>query len=76
LEIRKTADLSLIESGKYARMIGALGKETLVHIAKSENETKAKLLGGLGLKSMIISDSKNPVNLMSLADGNTYFLNI
>ena len=60
----------MIESVKYATMIGSLGKETLVHIAKSENETKAKLLGGLGLKGYIMSDSKNPVNLMGLAEGN------
>ena len=70
MEIRKANELALIDSLRSAKMIGALGKETLVSIAKSENETQAKLLSGLGIKSIVMTDSKTPVNLMNLAQSN------
>jgi len=38
-------------------------------MARAGPETQAKLLQGLGLKGFMITDGKNPVNLMNTATG-------
>ena len=60
-----------IESKKFKQVVGAIGKETLVAISRAGPETKAKLLGGLGLKGFLVTDGKNPINLFNTANGNT-----
>lgn len=50
-------------------MIDAIGKETLVDMAKVGPETNAALLKSLGLKGYLVTDGKNPINLINTANG-------
>jgi major vault protein len=61
--------MAKIESEKFRKMIGAIGADTLQAIAQAGPELQAKLLGGLGIKSTLIVDGKNPLNLFSTAKG-------
>lgn len=69
LEVRKQKELNDIEIKKFKQIIKAIGKETIVAISKAGPETKAKLLGGLGLKGYLVTDGKNPINLFNTANG-------
>merc|ERR1719192_1616137 len=61
--------LAKIESEKFKRMIDAIGPDTLKSIAQAGPELQAKLLGGLGIKSTVIVDGNNPLNLFGTANG-------
>jgi len=69
LELAKAAELAKIESEKFANVVQALGKETIKKIAQSGPEMQAKLLGGLGIKSVMITDGSSPINLFNTASG-------
>lgn len=69
LEIDRKKTLANIEKEKLKAYIGAIGKDTLVQLARAGPETQAKLLSGLGLKGFMIVDGKNPVNLFNTANG-------
>jgi major vault protein len=58
-----------IEEKKFSSMVAAIGPETLVAMAKAGPEAQAKLLGGLGIKSTLITDGKSPINLFQTAQG-------
>lgn len=67
LEISHAAALAEIEATKLGRIINAIGKDTLKAMARAGPETQAKLLGGLGLQSVLISDGRSPINLFQTA---------
>lgn len=67
--MQKASQLSAIEIEKVRRIIAAVGRETLVAIARAGPETQAKLLQSLGLKGYLITDGNNPVNLFNTAKG-------
>eukprot|EP01017_Pseudomicrothorax_dubius_P028152 TRINITY_DN3326_c0_g1_i1.p1 TRINITY_DN3326_c0_g1~~TRINITY_DN3326_c0_g1_i1.p1 ORF type:complete len:855 (-),score=346.35 TRINITY_DN3326_c0_g1_i1:122-2686(-) len=69
LEVQKAQQLAEIETAKFKQVIAAIGRETLVAISKAGPEMKAKLLSGLGLKGYLVTDGKNPINLMNTANG-------
>lgn len=69
LEIGKKRDMANIEVEKFQKLINAIGKKTLIAMAKAGPETQAKLMKGLGLKGFMISDGKNPMNLFNTANG-------
>jgi len=69
LEINKTKELADIEAKKFKELVQAIGKETIVAMARAGPEAKAKLLKGLGLKGFLVSDGKNPINLFNTANG-------
>eukprot|EP01129_Flabellula_baltica_P005521 TRINITY_DN200_c0_g1_i1.p1 TRINITY_DN200_c0_g1~~TRINITY_DN200_c0_g1_i1.p1 ORF type:complete len:837 (-),score=259.88 TRINITY_DN200_c0_g1_i1:70-2580(-) len=69
LEIQKARDLARIESGKFKRIVDAIGAQTLKAIAQAGPEMQAKLLQGLGLKSFLITDGNSPINLFNTASG-------
>jgi len=50
-------------------MVSAIGKETLVELSKAGPESQAKILSGLGVKSILITDGKNPINLFNTSNG-------
>jgi len=54
---------------KFKEVVQAVGKNTIVAMAKAGPETQAKMLKGLGLKGFLISDGKNPINLFNTANG-------
>jgi len=67
LEIARNRQLAEIESGKFKMMVDAIGCSTIESIARAGPEMQAKLLSGLGIKSMMITDGKNPINLFQTA---------
>jgi len=69
LEIKKAKELADIESDKLAQTMDAIGKETLLAIAKAGPEMQAELLQGLGLKGYLITDGNSPINLFNTAQG-------
>ena len=69
LEIRKAQELMRIETDKFKQVVEAIGKETIVSMARAGPEFQAKLLKGLGLKGFMLMNSKNPINLLGTASG-------
>merc|ERR1712125_128259 len=69
LEISRASGLSKIESTKFKSIIASIGRETIAAIAQAGPEMQAKLLEGLGIKSLLITDGNSPINLFNTANG-------
>jgi major vault protein len=69
VEIDKLRKLMRIEVQEFKKTVDAIGRETIVEMARAGPNTQAKLLGSLGIKSFMITDGKNPINLFSTAKG-------
>jgi len=69
VEIDKLRKLTNIEVEEFKNTVDAIGKKTIVAMAQAGPQTQAKLLGSLGIKSFMITDGKNPINLFSTAKG-------
>jgi len=54
---------------KIETMVKAIGKDTLVELARAGPEGQAKILKGLGVKSLLVTDGKNPINLFNTSCG-------
>ena len=67
LEIEKARKLMEIESKKIEELLEAIGQDTLVEISTAAENSRADLMKGLGLSSVLISDSSSPVNLLETA---------
>lgn len=60
-----------IESGKFARTMNAIGKDTVKALARAGPELQARLLKSLGLEGYLVTDGTNPINLFNAAQGMT-----
>jgi len=69
LEVARSKELAAIEAKKFKDIVDSIGPETIKKIAQAGPEMQAKLLGGLGLKSLMITDGSSPINLFSTASG-------
>lgn len=69
LEVINEETLSNSSVSKLKIMVDALGKEAIIALAKSGAETQKKLLQSLGVKSLLVTDGKNPINLFNTASG-------
>ncbi|KAL7677519.1 hypothetical protein ACOME3_003756 [Neoechinorhynchus agilis] len=69
IELSRRLKEGEIEVDKFTKQIHAIGKETIVAIASSGPEMKVKMLQALGLKSALITDGNNPINLFDTAGG-------
>jgi major vault protein len=69
LELAKSRELAAIESKKFVDIVEAIGPNVIAEIARSGPEMQAKLLGGLGIKSLLITDGNSPINLFNAASG-------
>jgi len=69
LQLAKAKEMAQIESQKFGNVVNAIGRETIKKIAQAGPEMQAKLLGGLGLSSIMITDGSSPINLFSTASG-------
>jgi len=69
LEETKAREIAEIEAKKFKDIVDAIGAETLKKIAQAGPEMQARLLGGLGLKSLMITDGTSPINLFTTASG-------
>jgi major vault protein len=69
IEIQKARELGTIEAEKFQRIVNAIGADTIAEIARAGPEMQAKLLGSLGIKSVLLTDGRSPVNLFNTASG-------
>jgi len=69
LEIEKATALADIEATKFKSVVDAISSKTLQNIARAGPELQKQLLGGLGLKSFVITDGSTPINLFNGGDG-------
>ena len=69
MEIQKARELAAIEADKFQRTVNAIGADTIAEIARAGPEMQAKLLGSLGIKSVLLTDGRSPVNLFNTASG-------
>lgn len=69
LEIEKATAMAEITSAEFKQKVEAIGPETLKAIAQAGPEMQAKLLQGLGIQSVLITDGRNPINLFGTANG-------
>lgn len=69
LEVEQAERLAQIEALAFERRVAALGAETIRAIAAAGPEHQARLIEGLGLQSVLITDGKAPINLFSAAAG-------
>jgi major vault protein len=71
LEVTRARKLAEIEADKFGQIVEAIGASTIKAMAESGPAMQAKLLGGLGLKSFLITDGNSPINLFNTANGLT-----
>merc|ERR1719198_2698538 len=69
LELHRTRKLAEIEAKKFEETIAAIGPDPLAAIANAGPAAQAKLLSGLGIQSMLITDGNSPINLFNAANG-------
>ena len=69
LEIEKAQRMAEITSSEFAQKVAAIGPDTLQAIAQAGPEMQARLLEGLGIQSVLITDGKSPINLFGAANG-------
>lgn len=69
LEIDYARQLAAIESGKFKRIVETIGPDTLASIAQAGPEMQAKLLQGLGIETLMVTDGNTPINLFNTAQG-------
>jgi major vault protein len=68
VEVKRAEGLARIETEKFQELIRAIGRETIVALARAGPAQQAKLLGALGLKGYLVTDGKNPINLFNTAN--------
>lgn len=69
LEIDRAKQLAEISAEEFKTRVSTIGPDVIAQIAKAGPELQAQLLKGLGIKSVLITDGKNPLNLFSTAKG-------
>lgn len=69
VELDKLKQLTDIEVLEFKKTIQAIGRETIVAMARAGPQVQARLLESLGIKSFLITDGKNPINLFNTAKG-------
>jgi major vault protein len=69
LEVEKSEKLAESTVEKIKIMVNAIGKDTLVEMARAGPDAQASLLKSLGVKSLLVTDGKNPINLFNTANG-------
>ena len=69
LEISKSTRMTDIEVSKFKNMVNAIGTSTLQAIATAGPDLQVRMLQALGLKSTLITDGSNPINLFDTAQG-------
>ncbi len=69
LELEKARRLAGMNAAEFREKIQALGADTIRAIAQAGPEMQARLLEGLGIQSVLITDGKSPINLFGTAQG-------
>jgi len=69
LEIKKASDLAKIEADKFKSIVEAVGADVIEAVATAGPAHQVELLNSLGLKSFMVTDGNNPINLSRTALG-------
>lgn len=69
LELEKARRLAGMNAAEFREKVQALGADTIRAIAQAGPEMQARLLEGLGIQSVLITDGKSPINLFGTAQG-------
>eukprot|EP00286_Rhodomonas_abbreviata_P005508 CAMPEP_0181334400 /NCGR_PEP_ID=MMETSP1101-20121128/26233_1 /TAXON_ID=46948 /ORGANISM="Rhodomonas abbreviata, Strain Caron Lab Isolate" /LENGTH=857 /DNA_ID=CAMNT_0023444361 /DNA_START=63 /DNA_END=2636 /DNA_ORIENTATION=+ len=69
MQVQMAKEMAQIETDRFKNQVDAIGAETIKSMAQAGPELQAKLLQGLGLKSVLITDGSSPVNLFNTANG-------
>jgi len=69
LELTRAREMAAIDAKKFKDIVDAIGADTIASIAQAGPEMQAKLLGGLGIQSLMITDGSSPINLFNTAQG-------
>jgi len=69
LELEKQRESTEIEVQKFKQMVEALGATTIQKMASAGNDHQLEMLKSLGLTSTLITDGRNPINLLQTASG-------
>ncbi|EGD78575.1 major vault protein [Salpingoeca rosetta] len=69
LELEKQQRMNELEIEKFQKMVSAITPQALCEMARAGPEMQAKLLGGLGISSTLITDGSSPINLFNAASG-------
>jgi major vault protein len=69
LELDKLSRISEIEIEEFRKTVKAIGKDTIISMARAGPDVQQRLLHSLGIKSFLITDGKNPINLFNTARG-------
>lgn len=69
LEVRRESEVTRIDAEKFRDIVASIGPQTIAAIARCGPEMQAKLLEGLGLQSVLITDGSSPINLFDTAQG-------
>jgi len=69
LELLRAREMAAIDAKKFKDTVDAIGADTIAAIAQAGPEMQAKLLQGLGLHSLMITDGSSPINLFNTAQG-------
>ncbi len=67
LELERSKQQALIETKKFTQAMDAIGRDTLIAMARAGPEHQAKLLESLGLQGYILTDGNSPINLLTAA---------
>jgi major vault protein len=65
IEITRAKALAEIESDKFSSIVQAIGAATLKRMAQAGPETEQRLLKGLGVKQLLVTDGQTPLNLFN-----------
>jgi len=69
IDLEKNSELNKIEIEEFKKTVDAIGVKTIVSMARAGPETQKKMLQALGIKSFLITDGNNPINLFNSAKG-------
>ncbi|KAF7254814.1 hypothetical protein EG68_08472, partial [Paragonimus skrjabini miyazakii] len=67
--MRFQAEQTEIEVHRFISMVDAVGPETLAAIVSAGGEQASQLLSCIGLESSLVTNGRNPVNLLATAHG-------
>jgi major vault protein len=69
IEVERSKKQNEIEISKFKQLVKSIGPQTIQAIAQAGPEMQAKLLSGLGVSSIMITDGNSPINLFNTANG-------
>lgn len=69
LELVRSKEAAEIQLQTFKESVAAVGRETIVAMAQAGPEMQVKLLQSLGIRSTLITDGKQPINLFQTAQG-------